>query len=254
MSGRCMSSRIRSGGRRAAIAARAVQAGGRDAQLDLRPLRQDAAHHLGVGLVVLDVVHIAAAVARQVRLERRPAARRRSASSRRAAAASSTKVEPSPSDCSRAAMPPISSASRWLMTSPMPVPSMPLGSRPSRLKGWNSSASCCVAHARPGVDDVDLDRRPGRAGARSISTRPPSTLYLTALDSRLVRICLTRVWSPSTGARGRRRCCSSMLMPRSRACVSTMPRAAATSGARSSAARVPGAACPTRCATGRACR
>ena len=55
MSGRCMSSRIRCG-RRARIGGQAVQAGHRHLQLHLAALRQDAAHDLDVGFVVLDVV------------------------------------------------------------------------------------------------------------------------------------------------------------------------------------------------------
>ena len=63
---------------------------------------------------------------------------------------------------------------------------------------------------------------------------PPSTLYLTALLSRLVRICLMRVSSPST-ARARRSSLCSMCRPRLSAVGSTMASAALTSGPSSSA-------------------
>ena len=65
----------------------------RDLQLHLRALRQDAAHHLDVGLVVLDVVHEALVV---VALGRRQRRRRSSAPCRCGAARGSVRMNVEP--------------------------------------------------------------------------------------------------------------------------------------------------------------
>ena len=111
----------------------------------------------------------------------------------------STKAEPSPLALLARSDPPISSARRRLITSPMPVPCCDMRSRPSRLNGWNNSPICCAVMPSPlsvtTISTVSLAR------ARLATwMRPASLLYLTAFDSRLVRICLTRVASPSTDA------------------------------------------------------
>ena len=165
MSGRCMSSRIRCG-TRGPDRRQAVEAGHRDLHLDLRPLRQDAAHHLDVGLVVLDVVDDPPVVVR-----RQPASRSsrddRTVSGSIALGSLRMNDEPSPGTLLTRIEPPISSARRRLMTRPMPVPWSAVRSRPSRLKRLEQLLHLLRRHAHPGVGDRDLDHvGPGRAGWR----------------------------------------------------------------------------------------
>ena len=79
----------------------------------------------------------------------------------------------------------------------MPVPSCAPASCPRRLKGWNSCAS--LSAARPSPVSCRLMRvRSWAAAVQRTSTRPPTRLYLMALDSRLTSTCLTRVRSART--------------------------------------------------------
>ena len=211
MSGRCMSSRIRLG-RRRRTAARPSRPFIDTLQADLRPAQQHAAHDLDVGLVVLDVVHHAAGGSWPAR----PATRSsvvRPPSAWGARGSVRMKCEPSPATLCARSEPPISSARRRLMTRPMPVPSTRRAFAAQAVVGLEQLVHLRTCHAQAGVADRDLDGlRLGDAAERT-TTLPPSTLYLTALLSRLVRICLTRVSSPST-ARARRSSCCSMRRPR----------------------------------------
>ena len=68
------------------------------------------------------------------------------------------------------------------------------GFLPSRLNGWNSCASCSGASPAP-VSRTLMRIESRGASAHSTTTVPPGLLYLMALNSRLIRTCLTRVRS-----------------------------------------------------------
>ena len=93
--------------------------------------------------------------------------------------------------------PPISSTRRLVITRPIPVPSWPRDSCPRRLNDWNSCAR--FSGDIPGPVSLTLMRmRSGDFTVHSTMTAPPAWLYLMALESRLIRICFTRVRSAST--------------------------------------------------------
>ena len=196
MSGRCMSSRIRCG-RRARIGRQAVEAGHRDLHLHLRRAAPGCR----------------ASPRRWSRCPRcsaRSAGGSRPARSRgasrsdghrvrvdRAAAAQDERRAFAGDAAARRSEPPISSARRRLMTRPMPVPSSRRALAAEPVERLEQLVHLLRRHAHAGVGDRDLDARRRRPARLATWTRPPSMLYLTALLSRLVRICLTRVASPT---------------------------------------------------------
>ena len=253
MSGRCMSSRIRCG------------APGADAgQAVARPvietsiwtcgaLREDAAHHLDVGLVVLDVVDDAAVVVGGQGLERRRASER-TVSGSTAFGSLRMNDEPSPGTLLTRIEPPISSASRRLITRPMPVPSSRVRSRPEAVEGLEQLVHLLRRHAQAGVGDRDLDHV-GRG-------QPAGDVHPAAVDVVLDGVA-EQVGEDLLDARGvaqHGRACPapSVLADADAAPVGVArdqrDRSRATQLGEVERRRSAGAGCPTRCATGRARR
>ncbi len=79
----------------------------------------------------------------------------------------------------------------------MPLPSMPVPSRPSRLKGWNSERSCSGVRPAP-VSWIAMRIRPSSPALHSTITAPCSRLYFTAFESRFSSTCFRRVRSALT--------------------------------------------------------
>src|ERR1022692_208741 len=107
--------------------------------------------------------------------------------------------------------PPCSSTKRLLMASPRPVPSlMPLVVAPA---WWNASktASCSSMGIPRPVSLTETVRRPRRSVA-STQILPPSGVNLTALLSRLNKICLNRMRSAKTVTSGPMLLCTAMLL------------------------------------------
>src|SRR5579884_1079399 len=97
---------------------------------------------------------------------------------------------PSPRVLATVKLPPISSTRLLLSVSPRPEPSTPLCSAPSRSNGTNSRGS--LSAGMPGPVSLTVSRsRAGPAASQDSRTSPCSRLYLTALESRFKRTCLS---------------------------------------------------------------
>ena len=115
-----------------------------------------------------------------------------------------TKVEPVPGPwlCTRIE-PPISSARRWLMARPRPVPpNLRVMLESACEKDWNSRLMPSGDRPMPVSRTQKLSAvRPGAPGSpRTVSTTSPASVNFTALLSRFSRICRTRARSPFTPA------------------------------------------------------
>ena len=155
----------------------------------------------------------------------------------------------------RRSEPPISSARRRLMTRPMPVPSVAAALAAEPVERLEQLVHLRRRHAQAGVGDRDLDAvGAGLSRLRDVDAAAVAVVLDGVADSRLVRICLTRVASPTHAGGAGGRGPALIRMPRRRGVAGDQgdrrPRPA-PAGRASPAA---GAGCPTRCATGRARR
>ena len=182
-----------------------------------------SAEHAAVGGVVVDDQHALAV--------RAPAARRRSrGGSRGGSSATGARIVklnvaplPAPS-LSAHIVPPISSASRLLIARPRPVPPyLRVVDESACENDWNSRLIPSGGQADAGVAhrERQLDLAAGRAPvAVTVSTTSPASVNLTALLSRLSRICRSRVTSPTHAPAARRprtgRRCRGASRPRAR--------------------------------------
>ena len=91
----------------------------------------------------------------------------------------------------------MASARRLDSGRPSPVPSMAVGWLATRSNGTNSRSRASGGMPSPVSVTLMRSRSPG-TGSHSRWTEPPSRLYLTALDSRFSRTCLSRWRSPRT--------------------------------------------------------
>ena len=96
--------------------------------------------------------------------------------------------------------PPISVASRREMARPSPVPPyFRVVDASAWVNAWNSRACCRAVIPTPVSRTANRTRCPSpSAVAEAVTTTSPSSVNLTAFESRLTRTCRTRVTSPST--------------------------------------------------------
>ncbi len=100
---------------------------------------------------------------------------------------------PCPGVLSTATLPPWASASRSTSASPSPVPVYwRLRLLSICTKGWKSFARCSAAMPMPVSHTVNVTVCCSTSPVTSSPTRPPLGVNLTALESRLTRICLSR--------------------------------------------------------------